>query len=112
MAFGLKSAGAMYQRLVNKIFKHLIGKTMEVYVDDMLVKILDKTDHKKHLQEAFEVLRHHKMMLNPAKCSFGVGSGKFLGLMVSKRGIEANPDKIKAISDMEAPTSLKECSKT
>ena len=111
MAFGLKNAGATYQRLVNKIFKDLIGKTMEVYVDDMLVKSLDKADHISHLQEAFEVLRHHKMMLNPAKCAFGVGSGKFLGLMVSKRGIEANPDKIRAILDMEAPTSIKDVQK-
>ena len=79
MAFGLKNAGATYQRLVNKIFVHLIGKTMEVYVDDMLVKSLDKADHVKHLREAFEVLRHHKMMLNPAKCAFGVGSGNFFG---------------------------------
>ena len=84
---------------------------MEVYVDDMLVKIIDNTDHIKHLQEAFEVPRHHKMMLNPAKCAFGFGSGNFLGLMVSKRGIEANPDKIKAILDMEAPNSLKEVQK-
>ena len=84
---------------------------MEVYVDDMLVKSLDRADHIKHLQEAFEVLRHHKMMLNPTKCAYGVGSGKFLGLMVSKRGIEANPDKIKAILDMKAPTSLKEVQK-
>ncbi|WOH00585.1 hypothetical protein DCAR_0519954 [Daucus carota subsp. sativus] len=63
------------------MFKHLIGKTMEVYVDDMLVKSLNKADHLEHLREAFEVLRTHKMMLNPAKCAFGVGSGKFLGLM-------------------------------
>ncbi|MGI4673529.1 reverse transcriptase family protein, partial [Klebsiella pneumoniae] len=74
MAFGLKNAGATYQRLVNKIFKHLIGKTMEVYVDDMLVKSLEKASHIEHLREAFEVLRHHRMMLNPAKCAFGVGS--------------------------------------
>ena len=106
MAFGLKNAGATYQRLVNKIFNHLIGKTMEVYVDDMLVKSLDKTNHVKYLREAFEVLRHHKMMLNPAKCAFGVGSGKFLGLMVSQWGIEANLAKIKAILDMEVPTSI------
>ncbi|XP_074373845.1 uncharacterized protein LOC141714212 [Apium graveolens] len=64
-------------RLVNKIFTHLIGKTMEVYVDDMLVKILSKADYINHLREAFEVLRHHKMMLNPAKSAFGVGSGNF-----------------------------------
>ncbi|KAL8115462.1 hypothetical protein AgCh_022089 [Apium graveolens] len=111
MAFGLKNAGATYQRLVNRIFKDLIGKTMEVYVDDMLVKSLVKTDHIAHLREAFEVLRYHKMMLNPTKCAFGVGSGKFLGLMVSKRGIEANPDKIKAILDMEPPKTVKDVQK-
>ena len=111
MAFGLKNIGATYQHLVNKIFKNLIGKTMEVYVDDMLVKSLDKADHLQHLKEAFEVLRTHKMRLNPAKCAFGVGSGKFLGLMVSKRGIEANPDKIKAILDMESPKSIKDVQK-
>ena len=87
MAFGLKNAGATYQRLVNKIFKHLIGKTMEVYVDDMLVKSLKKADHIKHLQEAFEVLRHHKMMLNPSKCAFGVGSRKVFRPRWSPRGI-------------------------
>ena len=74
MAFGLKNAGATYQRLFNKIFKDLIGKMMEVYVDDTLVKSLDKVDHISHLQEAFEVLRHHKIMLNPTKCAFGVDS--------------------------------------
>ncbi|XP_063947569.1 uncharacterized protein LOC108203383 [Daucus carota subsp. sativus] len=111
MAFGLKNAGATYQRLANKMFKHLIGKTMEVYVDEMLVKSLNKADHLEHLKEAFEVLRTHKMMLNPAKCAFGVGSGKFLGLMVSKRGIEANPDKIKAILDMEPPKSIRDVQK-
>ena len=111
MTFGLKNAGATYQRLANKMFKHLIGKTMEVYVDDMLVKSLNKMDHLEHLKEAFEVLRTHKMMLNPAKCAFGVGSGKFPGLMVSKRGIEANPDKIRAILDMESPTSVRDVQK-
>ena len=111
MAFGLKNAGATYQCPTKKMFKHLIGKTMEVYVDDMLAKSLNKADHLEHLKEAFEVLRTHKMMLNPAKCSFGVGSGKFLGLMVSKRGIEANPDKIKAILDMEPPKSIRDVQK-
>ena len=71
MAFGLKNAGATYQRLVNNIFKDLIGKMIELYVDHMLVKILDKVDHISHLQEAFEVLRHHKMMLNPANVPSG-----------------------------------------
>ncbi|XP_074383300.1 uncharacterized protein LOC141724898 [Apium graveolens] len=87
-------SGATYQRLVNKKFAHLIRKTMEVYVDDKLVKSLSRADHISHLREAFEVLSHHKMMLNIAKCDFGVGSRNFLGHMVSKRGIVANPDKI------------------
>ena len=86
----------------------MIGKTREVYVDDILVKSLDKADHLQHLKEAFEVLRTHKMMLNPAKCAFGVGSGKFLGLMVSKRGIEANPEKIRAIERMRPPSKLRD----
>ncbi|XP_074374369.1 uncharacterized protein LOC141714769 [Apium graveolens] len=103
--------GATYQRLVNKIFAHLIGKTMKVYVDDMLVKILSKADHIKHLGEAFEVLRHYKMMLNPAKCAFRLGSRKFSGHMVSNRGIGANPDKIKDILDMEPPSSIKDVQK-
>lgn len=111
MAFGLKNAGATYQRLVNKIFKHLIGKTMEVYIDDMLAKSLDKADHIAYLKEAFEVLRTHTVMLNPAKCTLGVGSETFLGLMVIKRGIEANPDKIKAILDMESPKTVKDVQK-
>ena len=84
---------------------------MEVYVDDMLVKSLSKADHLEHLKEAFEVPRTHKMMLNPAKCAFGVGSRKFLGLMFSKRGIEAYPDKIKAILDMEPPKSIRDVQK-
>ena len=84
---------------------------MEVYVDDMLVKILNKADHLEHLKEAIEVLRTHKMLLNPAKSAFGVGSGKFLGLMVSKRGIEANPDKIKVILDMKPPKSVRDVQK-
>ena len=84
---------------------------MEVYVDDMLVKSINNEEHIKHLEEVFQVLRTHKMMLNPAKCAFGVGCGRFLGLMVLKRGIEANPDKIKAILDMEPPKTVKDVQK-
>ncbi|KAK6139045.1 hypothetical protein DH2020_027212 [Rehmannia glutinosa] len=80
---------------------------MEVYVDDMLVKSLYISDHLNDLNKMFAVLREYKMMLNPRKCTFGVGSGKFLGYMVSQRGIEANPDKIKAIIDLEPPNSVK-----
>ncbi|XP_070057393.1 uncharacterized protein [Nicotiana tomentosiformis] len=73
---------------------------MEVYIDDMLVKSLNIGDHLKHLQETFDILRKHNMKINREKCAFGVSSGKFLGFMVSQRGIEVNPNKIKAIKDI------------
>ncbi|KAL0411720.1 UNVERIFIED_CONTAM: Pro-Pol polyprotein [Sesamum latifolium] len=108
MPFGLKNAGATYQRLVDKIFRPQIGRNVEVYVDDMLVKSKKAADHVKDLEETFSVLRKYKLKLNPAKCAFGVQSGRFLGFMVTQRGIEANPLKIKAIIDMKAPTCLNE----
>uniref|UniRef100_A0A2N9FPT8 Reverse transcriptase domain-containing protein n=1 Tax=Fagus sylvatica TaxID=28930 RepID=A0A2N9FPT8_FAGSY len=108
MPFGLKNAGATYQRLVNKMFHDQIGRNVEVYVDDMLVKSKENEDHLKDLKETFQALRTYNMKLNPEKCAFGVSSGKFLGFMVSQRGIEANPDKIKAILEMSPPTTVKE----
>ena len=81
---------------------------MKVYVDDMLVKSLDEGSHLDNLQETFETLRRYKMKLNPSEFAFGVSSEKFLGFMVSQRGIVANPDKIQAISDMEPPKNIKE----
>ena len=108
MSFGLKNAGATYQRLVNHMFRPQIGQNVEVYVDDMLVKSLDEERHLDDLQETFDSLRRHQMKLNPNKYAFGVSSGKFLGFMVSQRGIEANPDKIQAILDMEPPKNIKE----
>jgi ribonuclease HI len=111
MPFGLKNAGATYQRLVNCMFKDQIGRNIEVYVDDMLVKSRKAEDHLKDLQQTFEVLKRYGMKLNPAKCTFGVSSGKFLGFMVSERGIEANPEKIRAIIDMQPPRTAKEMQK-
>ncbi|KAL0405338.1 UNVERIFIED_CONTAM: hypothetical protein Slati_3847700 [Sesamum latifolium] len=108
MPFGLKNAGVTYQRLVDKIFHPQIGRNVEVYVDDMLVKSKKAEEHVKDLEETFSVLRKYKLKLNPAKCAFGVQSGRFLGFMVTQRGIEANPLKIKAIIDMKAPTCLNE----
>ncbi|CAL2268663.1 unnamed protein product [Prunus armeniaca] len=108
MPFGLKNAGATYQRLVNKIFKEQIGKTMEVYVDDMLVKAPKRADHLKNLAEAFSLLRQYRMKLNPSKCTFGVSSGRFLGYLVTQRGIEAHPRQIKAILEMKSPSTVKE----
>ena len=83
MPFGLKNAGATYQRLVNKMFRKQIGRNMEVYVDDMLVKSKEELTHLDDLKETFAMLRQYQMKLNSNKCVFGVASGKFLGFMVS-----------------------------
>ena len=75
----------------------MLGDTMEVYIDDMLVKSLIVEKHLNHIHQAFEVLKRYNMKLNPIKCSFGVSSGKFLGYIVTQRGIEANPDQIQSM---------------
>ena len=84
MPFGLKNAGATYQRLVNCMFPHQIGRNVEVYVDDMLVKSKDKANHLDDLKETFSTLPKYNMKLNPAKCVFVVASGKFLRFIVSQ----------------------------
>ena len=83
MPFGLKNVGTTYQMLMNKIFAQQIGRNVQVYVDDMLVKSQRKEDHLDNLKETFDTLRSYNMKLNPRKCAFGVTVGKFLGLMVS-----------------------------
>ena len=108
MPFGLKNAGATYQRLVNRMFQKKIGTSMEVYIDDMLVKSTTAELHIAHLFEAFQILREYNMKLNPAKCAFRVSARKFQGFIVNNRGIEANPDKIKAVLDMSLPSGIKE----
>ena len=108
MPFGLKNVGATYQRLVAKMFRSLLGSTMEVYINDMLVKSKQRKDHVTHLQQAFDILRKYGMKLNPLKCAFGVSAGKFLGFMAAQRGIEANPLQLKAILQSPAPSSKKE----
>nr|XP_027120487.1 uncharacterized protein LOC113737455 [Coffea arabica] len=108
MPFGLKNAGATYQRLINRLFKNQIGRNVEAYVDDILVKSLTTSAFLSDVKEVFGVLRDSRMKLNPKKCVFGVTSGKFLGYLVSHRGIEANPDKVKAIQDMSPPRNLRE----
>ena len=80
---------------------------MEVYIDDMLVKSTAAELHITHLAEAFQVLKEYNMKLNPAKCVLGVSIGKFLGFIVNNRGIEANPNKIKAVLDMPPPSNIK-----
>ena len=84
----------------------MIGKTMEVYIDDMLVKIPKTTDHVAHLEEMLDILQKHRMMLNPSKCIFGVSSRKFLIFWVMKKGIKANPDQIQALLAMSSPSII------
>ena len=108
MPFGLKNACATYQRLMTKIFRPLVGRTVEVYIDDIVVKIKTREYHTHHLQEVFHLLRRYDMKLNPSKCAFGVSAGKFLGFMVTQRGIEVSTDQIKAVMETPAPRNKKE----
>ena len=108
MPFGLKNARVSYQRLMNKMFTQQIGRNVQVYVNDMLVKSLRENDHLDDLQETFDTLRSYNMKLNPSKCVFEVTAGKFLGFLVSQRGIEVNPEKVQAIMELEPPRTVKE----
>jgi hypothetical protein len=108
MPFGLKNTGATYQRAMVALFHDMMHKEIEVYVDDMIAKSKKGEDHIKVLRKLFERLRKYELKLNPAKCSFGVKSGKLLGFVVSDRGIEVDPDKVRAIQSMPSPKTEKE----
>ena len=107
MPFGLKDAGSIYQRMMTRMFESQLGKNIEVYINDMVVKSKVVLGHLGDLGIIFEVLRKYKLCLNASKFSFGVGSGKFLGYMVTHRGIEVNPDQIKAINNLQSPWNPK-----
>ena len=92
MPFGLKNAGSTYQKMMTRMFELQLGKNIEIYIDDMVVKSKMVSEHLGDLRAIFEILRKYKLRLNAFKCSFGVGSDKFLGYMVTYRGIEVNPD--------------------
>ena len=111
MLFGLKNAGSTYQRMMTRMFKSQLGKNIEIYIDDMVVKSKMVSEHLGDFQAIFQILRKYKLHLNASKCSFGVGSGKFLGYMVTHRGIEVNPDQIKAINNLRSPRNPKEVQK-
>ena len=111
MPFGLKNAGSTYQRMMTRMFESLLGKNIEIYIDDMVVKSKMMSEHLGDLQVVFEILKSYKLRLNASKCSFGVGSGKFLGYMVTHRGIEVNPNQLKAINNMQTPQNPKEVQK-
>ena len=83
------------------MFEPQLGKNIEIYIDDIVVKSKMVTEHLEDLGDIFDILRRHKLRLNASKCSFGMGSGKFLGYMVTYRGIEVNLDQIKAINDLK-----------
>ena len=108
MSFGLKNDGVTFQRLMTKIFKPLIGCSVEVYIDDIVVKNKTRKEHVLHLQEVFHLLKKYGMKLNPSKYAFGISVGKFLGFMVSQRGIEVSPDQVKAIMKTPPPRKKKE----
>ena len=108
MPFGLKNVRATYQRIMTRMFKPLLRRSIEIYIDDMVVKSKAESEHVNDLGRIFEILRRHKLRLNASKCSFGVGLGKFLGYMVTHYGIKVNPDQIKAINDLQPPWNPKE----
>ena len=111
MPFGLKNAGSTYQRMMTRMFDSQLGKNIKIYIDDMVVKSKMVSEYLGDLQAIFQILRKYKLHLNASKCSFGVGSGKFLGYMVTHRGIEVNPDQIKAINNLRSPRNPKKVQK-
>src|SRR3954469_22321292 len=107
MPFGLKNAGATYQRCMQACLKSQIGRNIQVYVDDIVVKTREARTLIDDLCEMFDNLDHYRIKLNPEKCAFGVPSGQLLGYFISQRGIEANSKKIRSIMAMEKPKNLK-----
>ena len=108
MPFGLKNAGATYQRAMQKIFDNVLHKYVECYVDDLVVKTKRRDDHLVDLRSVFNGLRKYQLKMNPHKCAFGVISGKFLGFIVRHHSIEIDQSKIKAIQKMPEPKNLRE----
>jgi dsDNA-binding SOS-regulon protein len=111
MSFGLKNAGATYQRAIHACFNRQHNKNVEAYVDDVVVKTRNSETLIADLEETFASLREYRWKINPNKCVFGVPSGKLLGFIISHRGIEANPEKIFAITNMRAPNCIKNVQK-
>ena len=100
MPFGLKNARAIYQRIMTRMFEPQLGKSIEIYIDDMVVNSKLEFEYVNDLRNIFEILRRHKLQLNASKCFFDVGSGRFFGYMVTHRGIEVNPDQIRAFNNL------------
>jgi len=105
MPFGLKNAGATYQRLMDKVLAPMLGRNVQAYVDDMVVTSQERGRHTTDLEELFATIGKYRLKLNPEKCIFGVEACKFLGFLLTERGIEANPDKYVVILAMRSPAS-------
>ena len=108
MSFGLKNAGATYQRLMDRVLAPMLRRNMQAYVDDMVVTSQERNQHVSDLEELFATIAKYRLKLNPEKCMFGVEVGKFLSFLLTERGIEANPEKCAAILAMRSPASVKE----
>ncbi|KAK8955117.1 hypothetical protein KSP39_PZI001888 [Platanthera zijinensis] len=108
MPFGLKNAGATFQKMMDRVFREQKGRNLEVYVDDLMIKSPDVDSHLQDLEETFATLRRYKMRLNPLKCVFGASRGKFLGHLLTPAGVEPNPDKMRAIIELGSPRNAKE----
>ncbi|KAM1263824.1 hypothetical protein ACFX15_033254 [Malus domestica] len=108
MPFSLKNAGATYQRAMNTIFHDLIGTIVEVYIDDVVIKSKCRQTHLDDLRQAFLRMCQHNLKMNPAKCTFGVSAGNFLGFLVHHRGIEVDENKARTIINAPPPTTKKQ----
>jgi hypothetical protein len=104
MTFSLKNAGATNQRAMNLIFHELLGNTVEVYIDDIIVKSAEFSSYVADLRKALDKMRQYGLKMNPRKCAFGVSDGKFLGFIIHEHGIEIDPDRIKSIWNVGPPT--------
>ena len=111
MTFGLKNAGATYQRAMNYIFHDLIGKLVEIYIDDIVVKSTLAGGHLEDLRQVLERTRRFGLRMNPKKCAFGVSAGQFLGFLVHEQGIEITLKSQEAVRTMRPPTTKKDLQK-
>ena len=111
MTFGLKNAGATYQRAMNLIFHDLLGIILEIYIDDVVVKSDGFDHHLADLRLTFERMRRYGLKMNPLKCAFGVSAGRFLGFIIHEHGIEIDPKSVESIRKLKEPTCKRDVQK-
>jgi hypothetical protein len=111
MPEGLKNVGPTFTRMTREVFKPQIGRNIQAYINELIVKSGERANHISALAETFANMRRAGLQLNPEKCIFGVTKGKILGCLISAKRIEANPDKIKAIKEMEETKTKKDIQK-